>query len=819
MKLLEREAYLHTIQNIFNGISMNGGHTLFIAGEAGVGKTSLVKEFTGNLKKSILILRGGCDSLFTPRPLGPLFDISGDFSPEFQRILKSNTNRSALFNSFLEELKGKRQTVILIFEDVHWADEATLDLIKYFSRRVVMVNCLFILTYRDDEISQDHRLRTILGEIPSQYQTRMKIQRLSVDAVKELSKNTGMNAEEVYRLTGGNAFYVTEILAHYSPGIPDNVKDSILSVFYRQPEKVRNLWELISTLSGKVDVKLLELIVPNLYTEVDQCLKSGVLLMEGHHLVFKHELYRKTIEEALTAYKKIQLNSRVLDVLLANHDEGSDMTLIVHHAKNAHNTRVVAEFAPMAALDASIHGAHCEAAKLFRTAIQYSDSKEQLLADLYEKYAYECYLTNQISVAIESQKKALSIWSVLDDKTRVGSSLRLLSRFYWFEGNREEAEKYALEAITVLEKGSHLQETAMAYSNYAQLKMLSNEKEKTLEYGQKAIDLANKIHDEEILCHALNNIGSVIFMADGKLPGYLNQSLEIALRNGFQEHIARAYTNMASDSVLHKLYPEAAEFLQQGLEYSMQRDLDSWTYYMLTWKARLHFEKCEWKEAESIAREIVENSSHPATIRIGALVICGRLMIRKGDFSGLSHLEEAKKLALITKELQRIIPVAVALLEYGWIANDPEAFSEIVDTAVDLLNITFVGNFYSELAYWLDKNTINSRISGKIEEPYASAISGNWKKAADQWQKLGCRYEYALALCDGSEDAQREALILLDQLGAFGTLELMKSKLRSRGIRNIPRGPRASTKSNSANLTSRQIDVLFCILFKAAKLI
>jgi len=808
MKLLEREVYLNTINAIFNGIALNGGHTLFISGEPGIGKTSLIKTFIKQVGNKVRILTGGCDSLFTPRPLGPLFDISTQLSTEFQRILKSNANRSALFNAFLEEMKGRTETTILIFEDIHWADEATLDLIKYFSRRVMQVNCLFILSYRDAEIDLDHSLRIIIGEIPPQHHTRIKIQRLSLDAVKELSKSTQFNAEDVYKLTGGNPFYVTEILSQYSLGIPDNIKDSILSLFYRQPEKVRQLWELISILSGKIDYKLLELMEPNLFSSVDRCLKSGVLLMEGNFLIFKHELFRKTIEDALTAYKKIQLNSKVLDIMLENRDVVSDLTYIVHHAKNANNIAVVAEFAPMAAQNAAMHGAHIEAAKLFMTAIQYSNSTEKPLADLYEQYAYECYLTNHISDAIESQKKALVIWSGLDNKIKVGSSLRLLSRFYWFEGFREESEKYAREAITELEKVSHLQERAKAYSNYAQLKMLSNEKEKAFEYGQKAIDLAKEIHDEEILCHALNNIGTANFVTDGKISEYLYQSLEIALRNGFQEHIGRAYTNLASSAIEHRLYPEAEENLKLGLDYCQQRDLDSWTYYILTWKARFHFEKCEWKEAEAISRDIVENPLHPATIRIGALVILGRLLIRKGDFSGLSYLEEAKKLAFLTNELQRITPVAIALLEYGWIANDPDAFRQVVEVARELLAKTFVPNFYSELTYWLDKNKIETGNLDQVESPFDSSISGNWQDAAHQWLTLGRRYEYALALFDGTEDARREALTLLDQLGAFGTMELLKSGLRSQGIRNIPRGPRASTKSNSANLTQRQVDVL-----------
>lgn len=811
MKLLEREAYLDTMNSIFNGIAGSGGHTLFIAGEAGIGKTSLVREFTNKIENKTRILSGGCDALFTPRPLGPLFDISANLSPEFQRILRSNANRSALFNAFLDELKGKNQSTILIFEDVHWADEATLDLIKYFSRRVNLVNCLFIVTYRDDDADRELRLRTIMGEIPARQQTRMNIQRLSMDSVEVLAKNSHLEAGEVYRLTRGNPFYVTEILAHYSPGIPENIKDSILSVFYAQPERVRNLWQQVSTLSGKIDIKLLELIIPNLYTEIEQCIKSGVLLMEEQHLMFKHELYRKTIEESLTAYKRIHLHSRVLEVLLSHRKGDDDLALIVHHAKNAHNKQVVAEFAPLAARDAAIHGAHYEAAKLLLTAIRYSDSEENALAGLYEQYAYECYLTNQISSAIEAQKKALSIWMSGNEKIKVGSSLRLLSRFYWFNGIREEAENYGLAAISELENESHLQEMARAYSNYAQLKMLSSEKEKALEYGQKAIDLANKIHDEETLSHALNNIGSALFQSNGKIPGQLYQSLEIALRNGFEEHVARAYTNLASSSIEHKLYDEAAKNLDLGITYCNQRDLDSWTYYMMGVKARLHFEKCEWKEAEEISRHIIDNPAHPAVIRIGSLIILGRLMIRKGDFSGLLYLEEAKQLALLTRELQRIIPVTIAFLEYGWIVNDQGISRQLINEVMEILALNHVDHFYSELAFWLVKNNYKSKHAGKISEPYASMITGNWQNAARQWQSLGCRYEYALSLFEGPEESRREALTILDQLGANGTLEFLKSKMRSQGIRNIPRGPRTSTRSNSAHLTNRQIDVL-CLL-------
>ena len=116
----------------------------------------------------------------------------------------------------------------------------------------------------------------------------------------------------------------------------------------------------------------------------------------------------------------------------------------------------------------------------------------------------------------------------------------------------------------------------------------------------------------EVLSHALNNIGSVMYQHDGESSKYLYESLGIALKNGFHEHVARAYTNIASVSIEHKRYDEGIHSLNEGISYCNQRDLDSWTYYMLGWKAQYHFERCEWAEAYSIAKNIVRGGGSHA---------------------------------------------------------------------------------------------------------------------------------------------------------------------------------------------------------------
>src|SRR6185503_3338033 len=144
-----------------------------------------------------------------------------------------------------DSLKGKS---LIVFEDIHWADEATLDFIKFLARRINRLHCLFILTYRDDEIHSHHPLRNVLGQLPPDSFTRLQLTPLSKQAVEKMAGEKGYNGEDVYSISGGNPFYVNEILASYSQGVPDNVKDSILSSYNRQEERTKQVWELLSVI-------------------------------------------------------------------------------------------------------------------------------------------------------------------------------------------------------------------------------------------------------------------------------------------------------------------------------------------------------------------------------------------------------------------------------------------------------------------------------------------------------------------------------------------------------------------------------------------
>ena len=501
MALIERDGFMASLQKHFGDIADGEGHCIFISGEAGIGKTALVKAFCKKQSDECSIYQGACDALFTPRPLAPLYDILWQVNKERWPTSPSSEERSALFADFFQELSAKKGKLLIVFEDIHWADEGTLDFIRFFARRIYQLPCLFILTYRDDEIHSRHPLRNVLGQLPPDSFTKLVVTPLSKQAVLEMATQKGYSGEDVYSIAGGNPFYVNEILASYSPGVPDNIKDSILSVYERQKEGTKNAWQIWSVMPEGLEVERVAKLKSALGKAIDHCFAMSVILVQNDKVVFKHELYRRTIEESLTPFKRMELNKMMLDLFLDSFEEKGEIERILHYAKNANEKKLVVKYAPEAAAKAASIGAHKEASKLFLTAIEYFEgNNKNQLAQFYKAYAYECYLSNQIQEAINFTEKVLNNSRENSEIEKTGDSLLFLSRLWWFNGNRMNAENFAGQAIELLKDQPASITKAMAFSNMSQLKMLSNEPAECMLWGEKAIAMAKELGNEEVLC-------------------------------------------------------------------------------------------------------------------------------------------------------------------------------------------------------------------------------------------------------------------------------------------------------------------------------
>ncbi len=812
MELIERNDFLLSLKKEFKKISSGEGHSFFIIGEPGIGKTSLVKTFLKEIEDNSIQYTGACDSLFAPRPLAPLYDLALQINKDWVAEIESISSRAELFSRFVQELTNTVRPVVVVFEDIHWADEATLDFIKFFGRRVSRMKCLFILTWRDEEINRQHPLRNVLGDLSPGTFTRLELTPLSKEAVQKLADEKGYNGEDVYSISGGNPFYVSEILASYSLGVPANVKDSILSIYNRLDDEAKKVWDLLSILPEGLEITRLYKVDESWHEAIGNCIAIRILLIKKNKIFFKHELYRRTIEEAHSPFKRIALNKKLLDLFLFSFEESGEIERIVHHAKNANEYKLVAQFAPFAAKQAASVGAHSEASKLFLTAIEYSEENDpDQLIRFYEGYTYECYLTNQINEAIIYSGKLLNIHENKKDIQKTGDRLRFLSRLWWINGDRKKAEEYALKAIEVLKQMPACRPGAMALSNMSQLKMLSDQADECISWGEQAISMAREIDDPETLSHALNNVGSMYMRKDAtRIKGLdlLQQSLAIALKNSFEEHAARAYSNLASGGLEIKEYTLAQKNLEEGLQYCEERNLESWSTYLLACKARYYLESGNWNEAYQLAGNLVNREGSPPIVTIGALIIVATIKMRRGDDDVLPLLTEAKEKAFVALEQQRIVPALVAMFEYEWLKGKKFIENKELDLAIELIKRT--GDKYEngKFSYWLFKSRGQTLPENESFEGYELSTKVKALRAAAIWEQLSCPYEKALALFEGTEDDKRQALIIVQSLGASAVYEKMKMEMRSSGITKIPRGLRESTKNNPAQLTNRELDVL-----------
>ena len=812
MELIERTVFLDLLQSRFNEVAAGEGHCVFVNGEAGIGKSSLVKVFCKSVKEESTIYQGTCDALFSPRPLAPLYDVLLQMGSELPAYSGNIEDRTSFFTRCFQQLNTRRGVTILVFEDIHWADEATLDFIKFLARRITQLRCLFMLTYRDNEIHSRHPLRYVMGQLQPDTVTRIQLPPLSKHAVEELSKEKGFKGEEVYTISGGNPFYVNEILAGYSLGIPDNIKDSILSVYHRMDDKTKHIWELISVLPGAFEISYLETLEPSFIEAIENSIERKILILEKGQIYFKHELYRRTIESSLSPLFRVTLHKKILALLLDRFERDNKIEQIVHHAKNANEYELVVRYAPIAARRAASVGSHVEAGKLYFSAIEYYQGDNiELQIELFEAYAYECYLTNQIKDAIIYSGKALALWKKKNDPEKIGNNLRFLSRLWWFDGNRKQAEYYAIQAVETLEQVPSSSAKAMAFSNMSQLKMLSDQAADCIAWGEKAILMARELNDQETLCHALNNVGDVqIRIQSTKEEGIqlLQQSLEIALKHSYHEHAARAYTNLGHNGIMIKNFDFASRAIEEGIQYCEERDLDSWTMYMLSSKARIKLETGNWDEALKIADDLLRKEIQSPPIKIGALVVAATIKMRRGEPGVLPLLKEATTKAMQTMELQRIVPALVAFLEYEWITGTQYIERPTLNHTIEMMQ--HMGNMYenSEFAFWLQRARNELVQLPQHDDAYDLTAAASIKNAVQFWERSGCPYQLALTLFEGTEQDKRKAISIIHRLGAITVYEKLKLEMRSSGIKSIPRGMRKTTQSNPAQLTERELDIL-----------
>jgi DNA-binding CsgD family transcriptional regulator/tetratricopeptide (TPR) repeat protein len=805
--LLERQPQLDELTRLARDAGGSGGKIAFISGEAGGGKSVLVEEFVRQAAPTTSVFWGHSDALQTSRVLGPVNEIFIGATLPSGMPPVVDLPREQLFSRLLERLSPPHPLSIVILEDLHWADEATLDFVRFLGRRVQRTRCLLIATYRDDELSLTHPLRGVLGELTGQHTMRIHVPVLSLAAVEQLCIGTDRDAREVDLVTGGNAFFVNELLSSAPGTVPETVRDAVLGRLLQCSASAREIAELVSLLPGKTESWMCRAILGEVAAAADEAVMRGMLKYQDGALAFRHELGRLAVQSAIPRARAQQLHHSILSSLI---EHNGDLSQLVHHALHAQDVEALLKYAPRAAQQAAVAGAHREAVAHLDTILRFIgllSAAER--AHFLELHAIECNMTNQVMTALESATQALLIWRQLGDVDSQARVLLLIGRQYWKSGQNTNANRHISEAIALFETlpvGSGL---AMAYSARSQLAMTSDRMEEAVEFGSRALDLAARFADHSVRAHALNNMGTALMETDiANGLAKLEESLAISRQHNLQDHAARAYANLVSTGVRRRLSGVSSHYLAEGIEYCEVHDVQDSLNYIRVYGAYADFNAGAWEKAASEATELLEHHCLAVAQRVPALMVLARVRARRGDPGVDSLLEEAMQLALPTGELQRIGPIAAARVEAAWYRGDlPRAANE---AAVGLQAAAGHRDPWipGELAYWAHRVGQPAHDCVNIAEPYALMIAGDWEGAAHAWQQLGAPYERALALAMGPQEALRDSLEILEQLGAGPLAAIVRQRLRELGVRGIPRGPRSSTRGNPAGLTSREVQVL-----------
>ena len=804
--LLERANQLAELEGHLASIaSTSTGRLVVIAGEAGAGKTSLVRHFAARTAGGPRLLVGACDALYTARPLGPFLDLAESLPGVGETIARGGMPHEVA-STLLTETGGRPALIVL--EDLHWADEATLDVLRLLARRVDAAPVLVLATYRDDELNPVHPLRILLGELPGSV-VRIKVPPLSQAAVEEMAAAAGVDAVELYQKTAGNPFFVTEAIAAGPGSMPETVRDAVLARVARLDPAARRLLEAVAVAPQRAELWLLEALERESMSSLEECLASGIVTAEHDAVRFRHELARLAMEESISPARRRELHRIALHALATPPYARPDPALLSHHAEAAGDAEGVLRHAPEAGDLAASLGAHREAEAQFARALRYGELMDPARrAELLERHSQESYLTDRADAAIASGVAAVEVYGELGDRIRQAAMLCSLSRIQVVNGKTQDGEASVRKALELLEGLPPGQELARAYASTAAMAMYSNDATQMFAAAERATELAETFDDTETLAQVLATVGTLEMEREDTVEAgleKLSRSIQLAKDAGLDQVVGRAYNNLIYEGFARHDLPLVDRCVGDCIEYCTERSLDLWLHCAFGSRAELELFRGNWDDAVESAGLVLARPGS-AVPRMGPLTVLGLVRARRGDPDVWGPLDEA--LTIARGEIQLTVAVTAARAEAAWLEGDDARVVEETQALVERASETGADYALPEIAYWRRQAGVTESLP-LSNSPRRMELDGDPAGAARAWTALGYRYEAALALANTDDDASaRQGLSELRELGAQATLARITQTLRSRGVRGLPRGPRQTTAANPAGLTRREVEVV-----------
>jgi len=798
--LLEREAELGILGGLIASLDSTGGKIVLIRGEAGIGKSALVERFVDSNEAEAYVHYGSCDDLFIPQPLAPFWDMART-DPSLRGPLEDG-DRRRLLDVVMGFLSRPERPTIMVVEDTHWADEATLDAIRYLGRRVARTNAVLVLTYRDGEVDYEHPLRGVIGDIPVGSVVRIQLAGLSLTSVSSIVARSGLDPADVLSATGGNPLLVTEMSTADDETIPSSLQDSLMARVQKLSIGSQEMLKTLAVIPEPIPITDASGLAGVEAPRLDECEQRGLLDLGSSLVAFRHDLIRRAVESAMTQSERVARNRAVLDGL----PEETNPSLLVHCAVEANDIERLLDLAPRSARYAVIAGSHRQAVEDFRELGPYLERIAKWdLGPLLDEWAQQEFMIDNGSEAMRVGELARDHHRKTGDMSAESHALATLAQYYENAGRHDQAVQLASEAIEVLGEHPAASDLANALDVNAYLQMMSGNATRVLELVDRTLQVGGPDIDERILVRSLNHKGVMLNVAE--YPSGLASVDEARVRAESSEQWyeeCRALINNAWACAEWRDIQPALDYAKQAIALAERHELRTAEVYAKALLSRILELSGDWSEAMDLAHGLLDAG---VTSQMVALPVLGAIETRRGRASAREVSERAWDLASAADEFQRLAPAAITCAEYAWISGN------LIITVADLERVMAAGLDLGfrwstgRIACWLWELGELSGVPAGIAEPYQALIEGDAVAASKVFESRGIPYERALALMHGSQADQLEALELLEALGARAVAVKFRKELRGRGV-SVPRGRGHATRRNAAGLTARQAEVL-----------
>ena len=550
-----------------------------------------------------------------------------------------------------------------------------------------------------------------------------------------------------------------------------------------------------------------------------ECLARGMLEERDGYVAFRHELARQAVLDGLSGDERAGLHRRALAALRSG-IVAPDVVRLARHAIEAGDAEAIVELAPQAAERSGGLGAHGEAADFLAVALALPElADEHRRAELLEQYAYQCSMSDRIAAARSAQDAAVATWRRLGDGRRAGSGLRALAMYMWQGGEGDRAREVAESAVSTLEPiEPHGRELAEAYAKVAQLLTNSGQDDASARrWATRAIELAGRLGEEQIVIHALTTLGllEVYTKVDGDVAAgwaRLEEAHRRAKAAGLSEDVIRILINFVETARDLRRYDVAERYAAEATAFLREREFEVYRHYLGSRVAQLGLTRGRWDEAEREAMTLLGGSSHSNQVRVRAMEVLGRLRARRGVPGAWATLDEA--MAIVGRgELQDICPLHAARAEVAWLEGDMTRAGAEAIAGMELAAAVGPPEWYGELSFLgLARGPDRPPARGhrrRLRAPRLRSLPRCGGRLAGVWAVRTTKPRRSPTA--RTERDLRDALTILHGLGADVMARRVAERLVSLGARNVPRGPRPSTRANPAGLSSRELEVLALI--------